>query len=510
MKAICDLTIRLRLFLGFSLVILLTIALVVLSIHTIKSAETEASAKLQELNARYVRTKKAVDSATVFYEFAKSVVDKARSSPDKEIDLSPANQYADNLKTYTDALQMSRFPKEMGETKECAKDFISVFFGSFTDAVNESRKSGDFTKVDSIVANSLSHDYAVISKHITYVNGYKLDAAADAMKGITGFSTFITIILFAVIEIILAILITLALSKNIRKEIFSIASLAKKLAKGDLSFEIQIKKKDEFRTLLESLSIMREQWHSNISEVIEVSSNLGRVIDELSVSSESISEIALNNQNRAITVAAASDEMVSTTSDIAKNCEGASLTAEESATSTKDGVSRVNEIITKIECQVEKSKQDAQLVQSLAQQAEKIGSIVQTIDDIASQTNLLALNAAIEAARAGEAGKGFAVVADEVRALASRTSSSTSEITRMVTQIQNEAKNADDAMHESVMVMDELSGESAKIEMILSELTNRVAEVSTQITQIATAAEQQTTATSEISSNMKGITDGSK
>ncbi|MGN0893490.1 MAG: methyl-accepting chemotaxis protein [Succinivibrio sp.] len=510
MKAICDLSIRMRLFLGFCSVILLTVALVGLSIHTLKTAESDASTKLQELSARYIRTKKAVDAATVFYDFTKQTVENARRDPAFEIDKVKANRYAEDLKVYTDALQTGRFPKEMGEVKLCAKDFISVFFSTFTDAINEARASRDFTKVDSIIANSLSHDFAVISKHVTYVNGYKLDAATEAMKGIASSSTIITIISFAVIEIILAVLITLALSKNIRTEIFSIASLAGKLAEGDLSFEIKLRKDDEFKALLESLALMKEQWHKNISNVICVSSNLGKVIDELSEASDSISRIAEQTQNRTITVATASDEMVSTTSDIAKNCEGASLTAEESEASTQDGVSRVSQMISKIEAQVEKSRQDAQLVQALADQAEKIGSIVQTIDDIASQTNLLALNAAIEAARAGDAGKGFAVVADEVRALASRTTASTSEITKMVTKIQTEARNADEAMHESVNVMDALSEESSKIVSILGELTQRVEGVSSQITQIATAAEQQTTATAEISSNMQSITDGTK
>jgi methyl-accepting chemotaxis protein len=151
-------------------------------------------------------------------------------------------------------------------------------------------------------------------------------------------------------------------------------------------------------------------------------------------------------------------------------------------------------------------KQSAQTVESLGVRSEQIGEIVGTIEDIADQTNLLALNAAIEAARAGEQGRGFAVVADEVRALAERTSVATKEISEMIRAIQKETKEAVVAMEEGVSEVEKGATTSEKSGEALHEILAHIEEVNMQINQIAIAAEEQTATTSEISSNVMQVT----
>ena len=313
-----------------------------------------------------------------------------------------------------------------------------------------------------------------------------------------------------VIAVVIAIVLAVLLSDAFVKALKYAAKNANLLAKGDLSVKIQTDRTDEFGILLHSLENMRVNLNDSIKTVHNVSND---VIDSISAIKEDTNVIGQSSstaKDRTMTVAAASDEMVSTTGDIAKNCETAASKANGTNEITQNGTKTVDEVIEKIHNQVAKSKQDAEQVQTLVDQAQKVGTIVETIDDIANQTNLLALNAAIEAARAGEAGKGFAVVADEVRALASRTTKSTQEITKMVNQIQTDAKVANDAMGTSVTNMDSLASDTSNIKVLLHDISSKVGDVTGQISQIATAAEEQTTATSEISQNMQEITKSSE
>ena len=198
--------------------------------------------------------------------------------------------------------------------------------------------------------------------------------------------------------------------------------------------------------------------------------------------------------------------MAATSAEIAQNCirtvdisNRAILTAQNGSEVVSNAVQSIKRIASKVQ-------QSAKTVESLGLRSEQIGNIVGTIEDIADQTNLLALNAAIEAARAGEQGRGFAVVADEVRALAERTTKATREIGEMIKAIQKETKSAVAAMEEGVQEVERGTEDAARSGVALEEILNQIGDVTSQINQIATAAEQQTATTNEISKSMHEIT----
>ena len=309
----------------------------------------------------------------------------------------------------------------------------------------------------------------------------------------------------AAVAVILAIVVALYIANYISAQVASSTHLISRMAEGDFNFEVHVHSTDEFGEYRQKLNKMR----SSVGHVLALSQHeLGKLQDSLNALHNSASNIvqsANHVQNQAITVAAASDEMVSTTADIARNCESAAAGSNMCKEITNEGVAKVNTAVDNIRQQAEHTKDNATKIESLAKQTHEIGSIVSTIDDIAAQTNLLALNAAIEAARAGEAGRGFAVVADEVRALASRTTKSTQEISKMVKNIQDESKVATESINASVTNMDQVAEDAQSIKQVLQDITTHVTEVNNQITQIATATEEQTTATSEISSNAQNV-----
>lgn len=278
---------------------------------------------------------------------------------------------------------------------------------------------------------------------------------------------------------------------------------------GNFDFKIGAYNHDDFGMIIDKMKAMRDNLNKALSHVLSNSSKTQESLSQVAASSMNIVHASEECQGKTITVAAASEEMVSTNQDIARNCEDASNVANTTKQIIDRGVGIVQKSIDSIREQSHLIQANSEAVEKVAKQSKAINAIVSTIEEIAAQTNLLALNAAIEAARAGEAGRGFAVVADEVRALASRTAASTQEIAKMVSDIQHDAAAASESISDSVSSMEITTQETASVEQLMHDIVEHVNIVTTQITQIASAAEEQTAASNEISTNIHSITETS-
>jgi methyl-accepting chemotaxis protein len=282
---------------------------------------------------------------------------------------------------------------------------------------------------------------------------------------------------------------------------------AEAIADGDLTQTLHVTGKDEIGQLARALNSMRENLHTIINRMVDTTAIVSSATAQLSATSEQMATGTEEVAAQAGTVAVASEEMSATSNDIAQNCHLSAESATRVAETTRQGFSVVQNTVNGIRNRGQLTRENARIIASLGERSDQIGAIVSTIEDIADQTNLLALNAAIEAARAGEQGRGFAVVADEVRALAERTTKATKEISEMIRSIQGETKTAIASMEEGVRGTEQGAEEAAQLEISLQEILDQVNAVTMQISQIATAAEQQTSTTSEITNNIQQITE---
>ncbi len=320
-------------------------------------------------------------------------------------------------------------------------------------------------------------------------------------------SARITLVISTVISILVGIVLALIIGRMITTSMARAVSVANRLADGDLTVNIEADSLDETGQLLSAMQHMVQSLRDMISRTVDISTGIASASNQLHSTSAQIATGAEEVASQTNTVATASEEMSATSSDIARNCTMAAEASRQTTESANAGAKVVNETITGMSVIADQVRQTSKTVEALGSRSDQIGQIVGTIEDIADQTNLLALNAAIEAARAGEQGRGFAVVADEVRALAERTTKATREIGEMIKAIQSETREAVKAMEDGVHEVEKGAVSSQKSGHALEEILERINEVTMQINQIATAAEQQTATTSEITSNIQQVTE---
>ncbi|MCM0083857.1 methyl-accepting chemotaxis protein [Geomonas sp. Red32] len=300
-------------------------------------------------------------------------------------------------------------------------------------------------------------------------------------------------------------LIGLMIANSISRPLQKVFETLAQVAGGNLAARSDIATRDEMGMLAAEVNLMAQRLMETMQQVSRSSEELASAATQLEGTAEEIAKGAEDVASQVETLSTASEEMSATSGDIAQNCHRAadgSDIAMERARTGSEVVAKTVKVMEEIALRVRES---AANVSSLGKRSDQIGEIVGTIEDIADQTNLLALNAAIEAARAGEQGRGFAVVADEVRALAERTTRATREIGEMIRSIQAETRDAVEAMEEGVQQVESGTSEAARSGESLQEILNQIGEVTMQVNQIATAAEEQTATTSEITNNLMQI-----
>ncbi len=307
------------------------------------------------------------------------------------------------------------------------------------------------------------------------------------------------------LSILLAGLVSRTVTAPIKAVVDSIKDIAQ--GEGDLTRRLPVHGNNEIGELSEWFNTFIAKLHGIINQVSGSSLQLASSALELQLTSKQMTESIAQLSSQSTSLATAGEEMSATSGDIANNCHHAANNAGGATQKATQGAAVVGQSILVMNSIAERVQSAASTVDALGTRSEQIGAIIGTIEDIADQTNLLALNAAIEAARAGEQGRGFAVVADEVRALADRTTRATKEIGEMIKAIQKETKAAVTSMEQSVTQVEQGTSHAAESGRSLQEILDIINDVTEQISQIATAAEEQTATTREISSNVMNLND---
>ncbi|MFU2327937.1 methyl-accepting chemotaxis protein [Pseudomonas sp. NFX98] len=341
----------------------------------------------------------------------------------------------------------------------------------------------------------------LVALNADYAKTASAEAADNYNSAITG------IIAVAVIAALMTVLLAWLLTRSIVTPLNRAVLAAQTIAEGNLRNVIEVDGKDEPARLLGALATMQASLRKTIEQIAGSATQLGTAAEELSAVTQDASR-GLQQQNNEIEQAAtAVNEMTAAVEEVARNAVSTSEASNQSTQAAREGRDRVVQTVDAIQTMTHDVHNTSLMIEGLAAQGRDIGKVLDVIRAIAEQTNLLALNAAIEAARAGEAGRGFAVVADEVRALAHRTAQSTQEIEKMVAGIQNGTGEAVASMQQSNQRTQNTLELARAAGVALEQITQSIHLINERNLVIASASEEQAQVSREVDRNLVNIRD---
>ncbi|MDA8325744.1 MAG: methyl-accepting chemotaxis protein [Nitrospiraceae bacterium] len=347
-------------------------------------------------------------------------------------------------------------------------------------------------------------------------NGIIDSSRAEFAKRLDAVKVYIRSTVILVLTVVLVVFTAsfvftfLIINKYMIKVLRNIGASAQKIASGDLTINLEAKSDDEFGELAGDVNGIISTMKEVLRKIAGKTAYVLKDATDLTIYGKSVSQKVDKDLERTTTAAAATEEMSFTIGDIARNVNTASQSAENAKDVSARGKMIIGETVSSIEEVNGRIESASSKVKDLASLSKKIDEIVVLIKDIADQTNLLALNAAIEAARAGEHGRGFAVVADEVGKLAQRTSNATSDINNILGSIHSGIVQATDMMDLAVGKANATSGLAHKLEESFKEINASFGKVSDMIREVVTTTEEQSATATDISNNLGGITEDAK
>jgi methyl-accepting chemotaxis protein len=505
-----NLSIRTRLLAGFGIVMFLSALLAVIALFSIRTINGDIDRIVNDRWPKTVQANNIIDNINVVARALRNAI----ILEDDQLVQQELDRIPEAIRIVTDNIDKLEKTVSSDKGKQLLNDLKEkkvVYRDDLTKAmqlIKEGKKKEAGLYLVHTLRKTQSAYFAATAELIKYQSQLMDESGKDAASNAKQAQKLIIVLIL--LAMVFAVGVSLFVVRSISGALSEGVDVANRLATGDLTASVTIRSTDEIGTLMTAMDNMVKSLRLLIGKIKYAADNMASGSEQLSASAEEISRGMNEQTSRSTQIATAAEQMSQTVVDVAKNTSNIAQISTQAFDHAKDGEGVVKRSVDEVQAIASTVAESSQVMKRLGESSGQIGDIVGVINDIADQTNLLALNAAIEAARAGEQGRGFAVVADEVRKLAERTTQATSQINSMISSIQSEVAHAGVAMNNATLRVESGVEFSRKTGDSLRNIVSSVNTLQSMVQQIASATEEMSSVSETISSDIHGIAAGSK